>query len=198
MGILTPAEQVARGFALRAFGAVTFLVSIAHGGRITFSEYLEELDVLGLKGKTFGPECYRTALAVHLDVRIEIIIVDDWEDPDARRAFAEEGNTAALWYCTDPSLARLFVLSSLSPLEMTASIYHELSHLAAGHLLRTRGSTVDAPIRYCLHKKRLAKRAPPVRRRSCEVEARIREDYCLLAGALGLDCLADDDLRQIR
>lgn len=186
-----------RGSVSRAFGAVSFLVSLVRGGCITFSEYLEELDALGLKGKTFGPECYRSALESYLDIRVEIVIVDDSEDFDARRAFIEEGSTAVLWYRTERALVQVFVLSSLSSLEMTASIYHELSHLAAGHLLRMSRPTVGASARACPPTRRLAKRAPPVSMRACEVEARIREEYCLLAGALGPDCLADDDLRQI-
>jgi hypothetical protein len=198
MAIPAAARRRLSGFVSRAFGAVSFLVSVAHGGRITFSEYLEELDALGLKGKTFGPECYRSALEAYLDIRIDVTIVDDSEDSDARRAFVEEGRTAVLWYRPERGLAQVFVLFSLSPLEMTASIYHELSHLAAGHLLRANVSAPETPATARLHTKRLAKKAPPVRRRACEMEARIREDYCLLAGALGPECLADDDLRQIR
>jgi hypothetical protein len=189
-----PVKWVLSGFVSRAFGAVSYLISITRGGRITFSEYLEELDALGLKGESFGPECYRRALESYLNLRIEIIMVDDLEDLEARRAFIDEGNTAALWYRPDRGLVRIFVLSSLSSLEMTASIYHELSHLAAGHLLRVRGSSAEART----HAKRLANREPPVRRKACEQEAKIREDYCLLAGALGSRCLADNDLRQIR
>lgn len=198
MAIPASATRMLSGFVSRAFGAVSYLVSIAHVGRITFSEYLEELDALGLKGKTFGPECYRAALEAYIGTRIEIIMVDDSEYPGARRAFVEKGRTAALWYRPGRRLAQIFVLSSLSPLEMTASIYHELSHLAAGHLLRAGSAALETAARERIHTTRLAKRAPPVRRKAREVEASIREDYCLLAGALGPDCLSDDDLRQIR
>jgi hypothetical protein len=198
MGFLAPAGQIMRGSVSRAFGAVSFLVSLVRGGSITFSEYLEELDALGLKGKTFGPECYRCALEAHLGIRVEILIVDDGENSDARRAFIEEGSTAVLWYRPERALVQVFVLSSLSSLEMTASIYHELSHLAAGHLLRMRRPTAGGHTKVCPPVRRLAKKAPPVSTRACEIEARIREEYCLLAGALGPDCMADEDLRQIR
>ncbi len=169
------------------------MISLARRDTITFSEFLEELDVLGLKGRPFGPECYRRALEAYLGMRIEVIVVDDGGDSDARRAFIEEGHTAVLWYRPERDLARIFVLSSLSPLEMTASIYHELSHLAAGHLPHR-----NPPPARTSARARLAKKAPPVGARAREVEARIREEYCLLAGALGPACLADDDLRQVR
>ena len=180
-----------RGSFSRALAAVSLLVRLGSRDSITFSEFLEELEVLGLKGRTFGPECYRAALEAYLGTRIEVIVVDDLGDPDAHRAFAEEGNTAVLWYCPDRDLARILVLSSLSPLEMSASVYHELSHLAAGHLrrkAREHGRSTRA---------RLARKAPPVGARAGEVEAKIREEYCLLAGALGAACLADDELRQV-
>lgn len=186
-----------RGSFSRAVAVVSFLVSLTRRGSITFSEFLEELDAMGLKGKTFGPDCYRRALEAYLGITIEVIIVDDSDDSDARRAFIEEGCTAVLWYRPGHNLARVFILASLSPLEMTASIYHELSHLAAGHPLRAGRPNAGSAPKVRPHAERLAKKAPPVSARACEAEARIREEYCLLAGALGPACLADDDLRQV-
>lgn len=198
MKVLIPVGGSFRRFFSRATAALSLVCAPFRSGRITFSEFLEELQTLGLKGERFGPELYRRALERHLGIRIEIVIVNDVDDPDSRRAFAEAGNTALLWYRPAVNLAQIFVLESLSPLEMSASIFHELSHLAAGHRLRTSEPFVSGVLQGGAHHERLRRRPPPARVGACETEARVREDYCMLAGALGADCLEDDDLRQVR
>ena len=65
-------------------------------GFSTFSAFLEELEVLGLKGKCFGPSEYAHALAAYLGIQIEIEIVDDAEDPRSARGFVSAGHTACL------------------------------------------------------------------------------------------------------
>lgn len=198
MGVLSPAERAYRASVTRVTNLLSFFISVVRPGKITFSEYLEELRELGLAGNTFGPECYRSALARSLAMRIEVILVDDRNDVAEHRAFVEQGHTAVIWYRPERSLAQILVLGSLSPLEMTAAVYHELSHLAAGHPLQTRWSLLKTPSERATPPRRIAKRPPPLRQRACETEARIREEYCLLAGALGATCLKDDDLRQVR
>jgi hypothetical protein len=198
MKVLVSIGKSLRRFFSCATAALSLVCAPFRSGRITFSEFLEELQTLGLKGERFGPELYRRALEQHLGVRIEVVIIDDAEDPASRRAFAEAGNTALLWYRPAANLAQIFVLASLSPLEMSASIFHELSHLAAGHRLRTSEPFVSGVLEGRAHHRRLRERRSPMRTTACEMEARVREDYCMLAGALGAACLEDDDLRQVR
>lgn len=186
-----------RAFLARGADAVSVLFSFVRNNKITFSEFLEELEELGLKGRTFGPECYRRALERFLRLRIELLVVDDAGDSETRRAFIEKGHTAALWYRPERNLAQVFVLSSLPPLEMTAAVYHELSHLAAGHHMRI-GAPLAGRKLTRAHRRRLARRPPPALEKQRETEARIREEYCMLAGALGPACLEDETLRQVR
>jgi hypothetical protein len=96
MKVLIPVGGSFRRFFSRATAALSLVCAPFRSGRITFSEFLEELQTLGLKGERFGPELYRRVLERHLGIRIEIVIVNDVDDPDSRRAFAEAGNTALL------------------------------------------------------------------------------------------------------
>lgn len=182
----------------RAIHTISSVVGSLGSGQLTFAEFLEELEMLGLKGRTFGPEDYRRALERRLELKIELVVVPDHADAAARRAFVEAGTTAVLWYQPERALARIVVLSSLPPLEMTAAVYHELSHLAAGHRLSLAGPTAKDLSHRTYRPPRLARRPPPVREAACELEATVRERYCMLAGALGAACLDDEDLRQVR
>lgn len=165
-------------------------------GEITFPEFLEELEMLGLKGERFGPEAYRIALSWYLNIEIEVVLVSDLENIEAQRAFVERDDTAILLFWSEKQHAIIFVLESLPELEMTAAIYHELSHLAAGHRFidasySGRRRSVSAVFL------QLAKQPPPRTYKACEREARVREDYCILAGSLGDRCLDQERLRQV-
>jgi hypothetical protein len=165
-------------------------------GLLTFADFLEELDRLGLKGETFGPHDYADALAGRLRIRMEIELVDVDENPEAALAFKREGKTACVWYDKATDLARVLVLSNLPPLEMTAAIYHELGHLAAGDplvLYRNGKATKQAEAL----PRRLARRSPSMRRKVVEREAQLRENYALTAGALGPLCLESESLKQL-
>ena len=166
-------------------------------GYLTFPSFLEELEILGLKGKIFGPNEYAHALAAYLDIQIAVEIVDDADDPRSARGFIEAGHTACLWYDERSGAARIFALGSLPPLEMTAAMYHELGHLAAGHPLACYGPDGTASGRRKVLSRRLARRAPDAKTVTMEREARLREDYAITAGALGPLCLEDESLRQL-
>ena len=166
-------------------------------GYLTLPSFLEELDILRLKGKLFGPSEYAHALAAHLGIQIAVEIVDDAEDPRSARGFIEAGHTACLWFDERSGAARIFVLGSLPPLEMTAAVYHELGHLAAGHPLACYGPDGTASGRRKVLSRRLARRAPAARTVTMEREACLREDYAITAGALGPLCLEDESLRQL-
>jgi hypothetical protein len=166
-------------------------------GYLTLPSFLEELEILGLKSKFFGPSEYAHALAAYLGIQIAVEIVDDAEDPRSARGFIEAGHTACLWFDERSGTARIFVLGSLPPLEMTAAVYHELGHLAAGHPLACYGPGGTASGRRKVLSRRLTRRAPAARTVTMEREARLREDYAITAGALGPSCLEDESLRQL-
>jgi hypothetical protein len=173
------------------------LRSITGWGFSTFSAFLEELELLRLKGRCFGPSEYAHALATYLGIQIGIEIVDDTEDPRSARWLVKAGHTACLWYDQRSGAVRIFVLGSLPPLEMTAAVYHELGHLAAGHPLACYGPNGTASGRKTVLSKRLARRAPAARPIIMEREARLREDYAMTAGALGPLCLEGEFLGQL-
>lgn len=172
--------------------------SLLSRGKITFPEFLEELEELEVTLESFGPEIYRVALEKYLGIRIEIVFIDDLEYTEVQQIHVGRNDTTICWYRPEKQCATIFVLNSLPELELTAGIYHELSHLAAGHKfisgtqdrLRLRGNATIPT--------QLAKQPPPSTRRAREREARIREDYCVLAGALGEDCLNQEQLRQVQ
>lgn len=154
-------------------------------GYCTFHAFLEELEILGLKGKCFGPEEYAHRLALYLGIEIRIELVLDADNPEALGSFVESGHTACLWYDERAGIARILVLSSLRPLEMTAAIYHELGHLAAGHRLAVYDSQgVASGARKALVKS-LARNLPVTDDLEAEREANLREGFALTAGALG-------------
>lgn len=167
-------------------------------GKLTFPEFLEELEALELKRVRFGPETYRIALEKYLGIRIEIVFIDDLEDIDLQQVYVGRNDTAICWYRPEDQCATIFVLASLLELEMTAAIYHELSHLAAGHEFLN-GSHDRSSLRSnAAFREQLARQPPPRTHRAREREARIREDYCMLAGFLGEDCLNQEQLRQVQ
>ena len=173
-----------------------YLRGCAGLGLLTFAGFLEELDRLELKGETFGPRDYADALADELRISIEIELVDVDDNPAAALAFRRWGKAACVWYDKPSNLARVLVLSNLPPLEMTAAIYHELGHLAAGDplVLYRHGRAVTKAEAL---PRRLARSSPAMRRKVIEGEARLRENYALTAGALGSFCLESESLKQL-
>lgn len=177
---------------------LAFPFSLLSRGIITFPEFLEELEELCLKGERFGPEAYRLALERFLGIEIRVVTVADLDNIEAQRAFVERDDTAILSFSRDKNLAVIFVLESLPELEMTAAIYHELSHLAAGHRFLCNSSSGERLGSGSAPPAQLAKQPPPRGMRAREREAKIREDYCLVAGSLGERCLDQEQLRQVQ
>ncbi len=101
-----------------------------------------ELEALGLLGREFEPDDYRSALERWLGMSIFIE-----EIPDRNVAWArdlvKEGHMAEVVCNPTRSEAVVLVRSSLKkeswPIHELA-VYHELSHLAAGHPAREDGS----------------------------------------------------------
>src|SRR5215207_3917975 len=189
-------EGLQRGLLYPVLVLWRYLRGFSGLGLLTFAGFLEELDRLGLKGETFGPHDYADALAARLAIGIEIELVDVDESPESALVFRREGKAACVWYDKVSNLARVLLLSNLPPLEMTAAIYHELGHLAAGDplvLYRHGKATNEAEAL----SRRLARRTPAMRRKIVEREAQLRENYALTAGALGPLCLESEALKQL-
>lgn len=187
---------------LKAVKKINHMLSVPFcvvgSGKITFPEFLEELEELGLKSMRFGPHEYRIALERYLGISIEVALIDDLENIESQRLHVGRDDTAILWFRPKARRATIFVLASLPELEMSAAIYHELSHLAAGHSFLDRSRVGGRPRSVGFSPARLAKQPPPRTHAAREREARIREDYCMLAGALGESCLNQEQLRQVQ
>lgn len=150
---------------------------------LTLEDFRVELAGLGLLGKSFGPEEYP---ALEQSLGIEIWIE---ELPDR---LAKEGDLAEV--VVDEGLGKAFILvrESLRYRPWPAyelSIFHELSHLAAGHPLRVRRSEGNGTRRrFRVLRSRLAKRDPSSfgyaagLQESLETEARKRAKWLVLAG----------------
>lgn len=133
----------------------------------------EELAESGLLGGTFTPDDYRRALQSRLDTKITIEEVPDVGESRWRVALEAAGHGAEVAYSPERGEAVVLVRASLRrgpwpTFDLT--LYHELSHLAAGHhLTRTNGLW------------RLRKGKPE----SLEVEARHRANWLVVAGVFG-------------
>lgn len=171
-----------------------------HGSRslLAASEFQEELAILGLSGKRFGPKDYADALGDYMDISIAIhIIPDDW-CPELSRRLAISGRLGELRYSEQLTLAAIFVPGSLPPLVLTLTILHELGHLAAGDLLIGPSEEAGGPTREHVEGtkfatsstrkgKKLARGSPFAQEALREREANLRASYALFAGCLGDD-----------
>lgn len=115
------------------------LVELIDRERPSLADFRAELAALGLLGRGFTPEAYAVALGDRLG--IEIVIA---EYPDSASALmlgeaTREGNLAEVAYNADRNEAVVLVRESLKLYPWPThelQLYHELSHLAAGHPLR--------------------------------------------------------------
>jgi hypothetical protein len=153
-----------------------------------------ELTILGLSGRTFGPEEYAASLSEHLSLEIDVCVIPDADYPGLKRKWALLGPLAELRYVEDTGHVAVLVPGSLPPLALALTILHELGHLAAGdHLIdwsaedQVRQTGVD-PLLASIHPgRRLARRLPLRDERHREREADLRASYALIAGCLGAD-----------
>lgn len=176
--------------------------------KLTLEDFLLELADLGLLGERFGPEEYRAEL--EKDLGIEILVE---ELPDLRQGglvseVISEGNLAELVYGEETLQAVIIIRESLRYRPWPTYdlvLYHELSHLAAGHHLRAKRarSYKGSPFR------RLnfwsARRTPAVpqdleefeelKEKVFEPEARKRAKWLVLAGTCP-DVLEADKLNR--
>lgn len=185
----TVTEKMRRWLKRCRFGEDT---SPAARGFLTQEQFQEELVVLGLSDRPFGPREYADALERHLDVTIAIDVVPDAEHPLLSRELARKGITGETRYRADLARAQIMVPGSLPPLALNFTLLHELGHLAAGDLLIRPHRPGPEPIRTSapptlevLNGRRLAHGLPFARALDREHEANLRAGYAFVAGCLG-------------
>jgi hypothetical protein len=159
---------------------------------LTQEQFQEELVILGLSDRPFGPMQYAGALGRHLGLTISIDVVPDLADPLLSRELARKGVTGEVLYRADLERAHVIVPGSLPPLALVFTLLHELGHLAAGDLFI---DTCDAekpptqspslPTVEVPRKKRLAQGLPFACAENREHEADLRAGYAFVAGCLG-------------
>lgn len=153
-----------------------------------------ELASLGLLGSRFSVEEYRAALEGRLGIKIEIE-----EIPDRGAAWSEEfvaeGDIAEVLYSPVRREAIIVVRDSLREESWPTyelAVYHELSHLAAGHHLRLLEAWVGAKdstferlaLGFCGEKPEFEAEGNSIRSiaEAFEVEARNRAKWLVFAG----------------
>lgn len=105
----------------------------------TIEDFRLELAELGLLGRAFGPEAYRKALEKHLGMEILVEELPDTKGGALAGQLAGEGILAEVVVNEESGNAVVLVRESLRYRPWPAyelAIFHELSHLAAGHPLR--------------------------------------------------------------
>ncbi len=163
---------------------------------LTAEQFQEELTLLGLSGKEYGPEEYAGALGAYLGISIAIHSIPDLHYPELSYRLASSGRMGEIRYSEELGIAVIIVPESLPPLVSVLTIFHELGHLAAGDLLIEPNEELDnatpkgpetstfATI-HIKRGKRLARGFPFVRENLREREANLRASYALTAGCLG-------------
>ena len=99
----------------------------------SFGEILEELRLLGLAGKYFTPGEYADALAEYLDITIHLLYPDDRNSPFYQALRSRYKSAAGLRYVPEHRLAIIEVPESFEGISKLVLVFHELSHIAAGH-----------------------------------------------------------------
>ena len=165
-------------------------------GFLTPEEFQEELIVLGLSGRKFGPEDYVSALSAFLEISISVHVIRDTQHPELARRLALSGRLGEVRYSDDLRLAAVLVPESLPPLVFDLTVFHELGHLAAGDLLTLQGAEETTalgenpsggllPTTPVHNGKRVARGLPFATESAREHEANLRASYAFVAGCLG-------------
>ena len=159
---------------------------------LTQEQFQEELVILGLSDRPFGPMEYASVLGSHLGLSVSIDVIPDAAHPLLSRELARKGVTGEIRYRADLERVHVIVPGSLPPLALVFTLLHELGHLAAGDLFVGPCDagllSVQLPVFPTLEvprKKRLAQGLPFARIEHREHEADLRAGYAFVAGCLG-------------
>ncbi|HET7271961.1 MAG TPA: hypothetical protein VFI90_12845 [Rubrobacter sp.] len=163
---------------------------------LSAEQFQEELVLLGLSGKEYGPEEYAEALGAYLGISIAVHVIPDLQYPELSHRLASSGRMGEIRYSEELGIAVIIVPGSLPSLVSVLTVLHELGHLAAGDLLiepggglgnttpENSGKDAFATVRI-EHGKRLAQGFPFAHENLREREANMRASYALTAGCLG-------------
>ncbi len=153
-------------------------------GRPSLEDFQVELAKLGLLGERFAPMDYARALSDWFGIGITVEAFPDLGIGLARREVLEAGALAEVFYNEDREEAVILVRESLRYRPWPAydlKLYHELSHLAAGHPVRIRaGAELEGRRQRFGHMPRdlrLARRPPVTPASEGKVERLVREVY---------------------
>ena len=163
---------------------------------LSAEQFQEELALLGLSGKEYGPEDYSRALGAFLGISIAVHVIPDHQYPELSYRLASSGRMGEIRYSEELGIAVIIVPGSLPSLVSVLTVFHELGHLAAGDLLiepsrspdntspENTGTNAFATVRI-EQRKRLARGYPFAHENLREREANLRASYALTAGCLG-------------
>ena len=163
---------------------------------LSAEQFQEELALLGLSGKEYGPEAYAEALGAYLGISIAVHVIPDLQYPELSHRLASSGRMGEIRYSEELGIAVIIVPGSLPSLVSVLTVFHELGHLAAGDLLiepstgpdnpspEISGTDAFATVRI-EQGKRLARGYPFAHENLREREANLRASYALTAGCLG-------------
>jgi hypothetical protein len=161
-------------------------------GYLTQEQFQEELVVLGLSDRSFGPMQYAAALGAYLGLTISVDVIPDAAHPLLSRELARKGVTGEIRYRADLDRAHVIVPGSLPPLALAFTLLHELGHVAAGDLFvdpcdadPPSGQSPVLPTLEGPRRERLAQGLPFARIEHREQEADLRAGYAFVAGCLG-------------
>lgn len=143
-----------------------------------------ELAEIGLLGRAFGPEEYRAALEMLRGSRIAIEEVPDGRGGSFEGEFARDGLMAEAVVDPETGDAVILVRESLRYQPWPGyelSLFHELSHLAADHPVRSRRTPSRRTARFW-SRRAVGASEEELREKVLEVEARIRAKWLVVAG----------------
>lgn len=163
---------------------------------LSFGDFMKELKLLRLAGTTFGPEEYAQRLADWLSLKIIVTRCNDAEYPLLQAKLVHYKIGGGLFFEPQNFTVWIVVPDSLDLMTQIRVVFHELSHLAAGHpykheYLLSEDPFVSSPLIeqrdgglwYPLS--RLARREARSDLQYCEEEANIRTNFAMKAALYG-------------
>lgn len=160
---------------------------------------LRELEVLGLAARPFGWPAYAKRLGEHLGLSVRVERLEEVEHPVLSSLLNLHGIDGGLFPEPERNRAWVVVPTSISEKTWVRGVWHELSHIAAGHpvpaarVLHGRaGQHASDDVGPWYPQRRLARAMPPKDRVLREAEADLRADFLSKVSVLGRGLYWDD------
>ena len=175
--------------------------------RLSFEEYVLELALLGLHGRTHTPDQYAAALGKRLRLGIRISVLSNAEFiRGSGDAVVSGGSLGRLIRIPNMQDVSVEVPTGLSPWLHQFTIAHELGHLAAAHPapITVEGGELTAHFAIQPPRRRLARKPPltsglppQILEDLYEAEADLRAQYTIVTASLGPVAVGTSRLTQI-